>query len=145
MPFGERSQRPTPAAAVVKDAAAIEEEKRQAKLARIAALMEEVRAKEAQEAKEPAALAESKAADVAQGNDAETELMKLMGLPVAGFDSTKGKPVPDGNVSGAKVHTQRKHRQYMNRKGQRAQHTFALNARTRTFVPRSTAGSVLMC
>ena len=49
----------------------------------------------------------------------EAQLMALMGLPVKGFDSTKGKEVKDGNVSGVKVATQRKFRQVMkNNKGQ---------------------------
>ena len=56
----------------------------------------------------------------------EAQLMALMGLPVKGFDSTKGKEVKDGNVSGVKVATQRKFRQVMkNNKGQptRTQHS----------------------
>lgn len=46
----------------------------------------------------------------------EEQIMKLMGLPVD-FDTTKGKEVPDGNVGYARVKSQRKYRQYMNRRG----------------------------
>lgn len=42
--------------------------------------------------------------------------MRAMGLPV-GFGSTKGKSVPDGNVAYANIKSDRKYRQYMNRKG----------------------------
>jgi len=44
------------------------------------------------------------------------EIMKVLGLP-AGFDSTKGKHVP-GNCQGAvEKRTDRRYRQYMNRRG----------------------------
>ncbi|XP_020266757.1 U4/U6.U5 small nuclear ribonucleoprotein 27 kDa protein [Asparagus officinalis] len=46
----------------------------------------------------------------------EMEMMKMLGIPL-GFDSTKGKPVPDANVSGVRVVTKRQPRQYMNRRG----------------------------
>ncbi|EAZ01131.1 hypothetical protein OsI_23160 [Oryza sativa Indica Group] len=46
----------------------------------------------------------------------ELEMMKMMGIPV-GFDSTKGKHVPDADVSGVRVVTKRQPRQYMNRRG----------------------------
>ena len=64
----------------------------------------------------------------------EAQLMALMGLPVKGFDSTKGKEVKDGNVSGVKVATQRKFRQVMkNNKGQ------LTLPRTTQHIPRTTA------
>jgi hypothetical protein len=46
----------------------------------------------------------------------ELEMMKMMGIPV-GFDSTKGKHVPDADVSGVRAVTKRQPRQYMNRRG----------------------------
>nr|BAD62257.1 hypothetical protein [Oryza sativa Japonica Group] len=46
----------------------------------------------------------------------ELEMMKMMGIPV-GFDSTKGKHVPDADVSGVRVVTKRQPRQYMNCRG----------------------------
>ena len=128
MPFGERSQRPAAAVApVVKDARTVEEEKKAEQLARINELLTKVREKEERAEKaeaEGAAGAEQKGLgvddDVAVqegGGSEEAELMRLMGLPLSGFDSTKGKLVKDGNVSGVKLTTQRKHRQYMNKKG----------------------------
>jgi len=49
-------------------------------------------------------------------NAEELEMMKMMGIPV-GFDSTKGKHVPDADVSGVRAVTKRQPRQYMNRRG----------------------------
>lgn len=46
----------------------------------------------------------------------EAEMMKKLGIPL-GFDSTKGKPVPDANMSGIRAVTKRQPRQYMNRRG----------------------------
>ena len=46
----------------------------------------------------------------------ELEMMKMMGIPV-GFDSTKGKHVPDADVSGVRAVSKRQPRQYMNRRG----------------------------
>jgi U4/U6.U5 tri-snRNP-associated protein 3 len=46
----------------------------------------------------------------------EDAMMAALGLP-KGFDSTQGKPVPDGNVAGVRVQSKRQYRQYMNRKG----------------------------
>lgn len=46
----------------------------------------------------------------------EIEMMKKLGIP-AGFDSTKGKPVPGADVSGVRAVTKRQPRQYMNRRG----------------------------
>ncbi|BAS97982.1 Os06g0515200 [Oryza sativa Japonica Group] len=46
----------------------------------------------------------------------ELEMMKMMGIPV-GFDSTKGKHVPDADVSGVRVVTKRQPWHYMNRRG----------------------------
>jgi hypothetical protein len=117
----------------VKDAATLAAEARQAKLDRIAELLRKVREKEETElkqqqeamqaeleteAKDTAATAAATAGAAGAGggvDDVEAELMRVMGLPVSGFSSTKGKPVPDGNVSGAKVQSQRKFRQYMNK------------------------------
>eukprot|EP00850_Spirogloea_muscicola_P020838 SM000228S07378 [mRNA] locus=s228:146349:147253:+ [translate_table: standard] len=51
--------------------------------------------------------------------DEEGELEKMMakfGMPV-GFNTTKGKPVADGNHSAVKLTTKRQPRQYMNRRG----------------------------
>lgn len=43
----------------------------------------------------------------------------MMGLP-GGFDSSKGKPAPpDAGHHAARVKSQRKFRQYMNRRGKR--------------------------
>lgn len=46
----------------------------------------------------------------------EMEMMKMMGIPI-GFDSTKGKHVPDADISGVRAVTKRQPRQYMNRRG----------------------------
>nr|BAD62261.1 hypothetical protein [Oryza sativa Japonica Group] len=48
--------------------------------------------------------------------DVDVEELEMMGIPV-GFDSTKGKHVPDADVSGVRVVTKRQPRQYMNRRG----------------------------
>lgn len=45
----------------------------------------------------------------------EARMMALMGF--GGFDSTKGKKVAGADVSGVDIKKQRKHRQYMNRRG----------------------------
>ncbi|KAH7428343.1 hypothetical protein KP509_10G088100 [Ceratopteris richardii] len=47
--------------------------------------------------------------------DVEELLMKKLGIPVS-FDSTKGKHVPDADVSAVKLPSKRQPRQYMNRK-----------------------------
>jgi len=127
VPFGERSLREEKQQE--KTPAEIAEEQRQHKLAQIAALLDKLNTTQQQplstadttEQKEQTA-----AAVVEEGKEAEeseeaveAQLMSLMGLPVKGFDSTKGKEVKDGNVSGVKVATQRKFRQVMkNNKGQ---------------------------
>ena len=131
MPFGERSAKAADSAPV-KDAAALAAEARQAKLDKIAELMQKVREKEEAELKqqqegrqdEAGTEAKAEATTAAAAEDVEAELMRVMGLPVSGFNSTKGKPVPDGNVSGAKIQSQRKFRQYMNKNkgGQRSTH-----------------------
>ena len=48
----------------------------------------------------------------------EMEMMKLLGLPISGFDSSKGKPGDDASkMSGARIKSRRQYRQYMNRRG----------------------------
>ena len=135
MPFGERSLREEKQKE--KTPAEIAEEQKQQKLQQIDALLSKLHAtqqlqhsspahSDTAEHKEPAAPAVAAAGGGAEeGKEQESEdaveaqLMALMGLPVRGFDSTKGKEVKDGNVSGVKVATQRKFRQVMkNNKGQ---------------------------
>mmetsp|Transcript_20873 Transcript_20873/g.35566 ORF Transcript_20873/g.35566 Transcript_20873/m.35566 type:complete len:223 (-) Transcript_20873:27-695(-) len=48
-------------------------------------------------------------------SQAELEMMRAMGIPV-GFDTTKQKKVEGADMSGAKIGSQRKYRQYMNRR-----------------------------
>lgn len=43
--------------------------------------------------------------------------MVLMGLPIGGFDSTKGKAVAGNDISAVNITSTRQYRQYMNRKG----------------------------
>jgi U4/U6.U5 tri-snRNP-associated protein 3 len=46
----------------------------------------------------------------------EAALMAALGLPTH-FDTTQGKCVPGGNVSGVRLQSKRQYRQYMNRQG----------------------------
>ena len=128
MPFGERSLREEKQRE--KTPAELAEEAKQAKLQQIDALLNKLHATQhtatpavadTAEHKEDEAAAADDSADVEGEEAVEAQLMALMGLPVKGFDSTKGKEIKDGNVSGVKLATQRKFRQVMrNNKGQPA-------------------------
>lgn len=67
--------------------------------------------------KEAKAAAAAEEEDAAPVDDAEAEMMRMMGF--GGFNSTQGKHVddPNANVSGANKKTTRRARQYMNRPG----------------------------
>ena len=140
MPFGERSLREEKQKE--KTPAEIAAEQKQLKLQQIAALLHKLdtahtaHTTEHKEDEATAAAAgvveEGKVQEEGESEEAvEAELMALMGLPTKGFDSTKGREVKDGNISGVKVATQRKFRQVMkNNKGQ--QHTHATHTTSDT-------------
>ena len=157
VPFGERSLREEKQKE--KTPAEVAEEQKQAKLQQIDALLHKLHATQTQHTttthttthttehkEEPATTTPTTTTTPTVANEVkeqqeeseesvEAQLMALMGLPVKGFDSTKGKEVKDGNVSGVKVATQRKFRQVMkNNKGQptRLQHPAPHTRHTRT-------------
>merc|ERR1712228_114469 len=56
--------------------------------------------------------------ELAASNLSEAEMMKALGLPVSGFDSSKGKEADEASaMSGVRVKSKRQYRQYMNRRG----------------------------
>ena len=135
VPFGERSLREEKKQE--KTPAQLADEAKQHKLAQINTLLNKLHSTQQPSTTthtphQPQPTNDDTAEAADSEESVEAALMSLMGLPVRGFDSTKGKEVKDGNVSGVKVATQRKFKQVMkNNKGQPIhQHTHS-TARTR--------------